>query len=147
MKHLSVLVPDDQTNMSTIACIVGTYQVFTEANHFKIKNGKKAVFDIALVGASTNKTLKNDFVSLQHQVSVAEIDQTHLIIIPASLIRTYKMATPNNKLLIDWISAQYKQGAEIASMCIGSFMLASTGLLKGKTCSTHWALADSFKDL
>jgi transcriptional regulator GlxA family with amidase domain len=57
------------------------------------------------------------------------------------------MASKNNKLLIDWLTKQYKEGAEIASMCAGSFMLASTGLLAGKTCSTHWALSESFREL
>ncbi len=78
---------------------------------------------------------------------VSEIDKTQLIIIPASLIRSYEMATKANKVLIDWIAKQYKQGAEVASMCIGSFMLASTGILTGKTCSTHWALSEEFKNL
>jgi transcriptional regulator GlxA family with amidase domain len=45
------------------------------------------------------------------------------------------------------LAKQYKQGAEIASMCAGSFMLASTGILAGKTCSTHWALSEKFKEL
>jgi transcriptional regulator GlxA family with amidase domain len=50
-------------------------------------------------------------------------------------------------LLIDWVAKQYKQGSEIASMCAGSFMLASTGILSGKKCSTHWALSESFREL
>lgn len=50
-----------------------------------------------------------------------------------------------NKLLIDWIDKQYKMGAEIATICTGAFMLASTGLLDGKSCSTHWGAADNFK--
>jgi len=61
------------------------------------------------------------------------------------LVRNYKDATQNNKSLIDWIAKEYKQGAEIASMCEGGFMLASTGLLSGKTCSTHWALSETFR--
>ncbi len=66
MKHLSILVPEEQTNMSTIACIIGTYQVFNEANNFSVKNGNKALFEIALVGASQTDFLKNDFVSVKH---------------------------------------------------------------------------------
>lgn len=147
MKHLSILVPDEQSNMSTIACIVGTYQLFSQANNFLVKNGGKALFEIALVGATKTNFLDTPFFSIKHQVSIAEIKQTQLIIIPASLIKSYDTATKNNKLLIDWICKQYKQGSEIASMCIGSFMLASTGLLSGKTCSTHWALSESFKEL
>ncbi|HMG16491.1 MAG TPA: helix-turn-helix domain-containing protein, partial [Saprospiraceae bacterium] len=34
---------------------------------------------------------------------------------------------------------------EIASLCIGAFLLASTGLLKGKKCSTHWDFANQFR--
>lgn len=147
MKHLSVLVPDAQSNMSTIACIVGTFQVFNEANNFRVANGGQAIFEIALVGATKSSFLKNDILSVKHQLSISEIDKTQLIIIPASLIKSYETASKNNKALIDWIAKQYKQGAEVASMCMGSFMLASTGLLAGKTCSTHWALSEKFKDL
>jgi transcriptional regulator GlxA family with amidase domain len=47
--------------------------------------------------------------------------------------------------LIDWIEKQYKNGAEVATICTGAFMLASSGLLDGKNCSTHWAAADNFR--
>jgi transcriptional regulator GlxA family with amidase domain len=147
MKHLSILVPDEQTNMSTIACIVGTFQVFTEANKVRVKKGKSALFDIELVGANKTDYLDNQFLQVKHQSTISDIRNTHLIILPATLILSYESATKNNKKLIDWIRSQYNQGAEVASMCIGSFMLASTGLLSGKICSTHWALAEEFKNL
>lgn len=147
MKHLSILVPDEQTNMSTIACIVGAYQIFSEANNYLARKNENAIFKIKLVGATKNDFLDNDLLSIKHQVAINEIDKTNLIIIPASLIRSYETASENNKLLIDWVAKQYKQGAEIASMCAGSFMLASSGILSGKTCSTHWALSEKFKEL
>ncbi len=42
---------------------------------------------------------------------------------------------------------QYRQGAEVASLCIGAFLLASTGLLNGKKCSTHWKYANLFRSM
>ena len=147
MKHLSILVPDEQTTMSTIACIVGSFQVFTEANAFFQRKEKSSVFKVVLVGASKNNTLTNGFLTITQDAEINEISATDFVIIPASLIRTYETATRNNKLLIDWIAKQYKQGAEVASMCAGGFMLASTGLLSGKICSTHWAMADDFRSL
>jgi transcriptional regulator GlxA family with amidase domain len=147
MKHLSILVPDEQSNMSTIACIVGAYQIFSEANNYLVKNNEKAIFKIELVGATNNDLLNNNILSIKHQVAIKEIDKTNLIIIPASLVRSYETASITNKLLIDWVAKQYNQGAEIASMCAGSFMLASTGILSGKTCSTHWALSENFREL
>ena len=47
--------------------------------------------------------------------------------------------------MVEWISNQYKNGAEVASICTGAFLLASSGLLDGKTCSTHWAAAENFR--
>lgn len=147
MRHLSILVPNEQTGMSTVACIVGSFQVFSEANKYWERKGEKAIFDIQLVGATKHDFLENNILSIKHGSTVDDIDKTGLIIIPASLIRCYDTATTNNKKLIDWVAQQYKLGAEVASMCAGSFMLASTGLLAGKTCSTHWALSENFRAL
>src|SRR5690554_4584345 len=36
-------------------------------------------------------------------------------------------------------------GASLASLCIGAFLLAETGLLDGKKCSTHWAHIQEFR--
>jgi transcriptional regulator GlxA family with amidase domain len=147
MKHLSILVPDEQTNLSTIACIVGAIQIFGEANNYLLRKGDKAIFKVELIGATKNNYLDKNLFSVKHQFDINDINKTNLIIIPASLIRSYETASKNNKLLIDWVTKQYKQGAEIASMCAGSFMLAATGILSGKTCSTHWALSENFREL
>ena len=147
MKHLSILIPDDQTTMSTIACIIGSYQVFMAANAYYEKLGKMPVFSINLVSATNEKLLTNGFLSIKSNLSITECSASDLIIIPATLIRTYDTATANNKLLIDWVKDKYKEGTEVASMCAGSFMLASTGLLSGMTCSAHWANAQEFKAL
>ena len=49
--------------------------------------------------------------------------------------------------MIDWLVKRYKEGAEVASICTGAFMLATSGLLDGKRCSTHWAAADTFRTM
>ena len=38
-----------------------------------------------------------------------------------------------------------KAGAEIATMCSGAFILAATGIMDGRNCSTHWSNADKFR--
>jgi transcriptional regulator GlxA family with amidase domain len=58
-----------------------------------------------------------------------------------------KKALQLNKQLIPWIVEQYKNGAEVASLCVGAFLLASTGLLNGKKCSTHWNSANEFRTM
>lgn len=74
------------------------------------------------------------------------MDETDLIVIPA-LDGEITSAIDDNKEFIPWIVKQYKNGAEIASLCMGAFLLAETGLLKGKKCSTHWMAANEFRKL
>jgi len=58
-----------------------------------------------------------------------------------------KQALEANKAFMPWIIEQYENGAEVASLCIGAFLLASTGLLDGKKCSTHWIYANEFREM
>lgn len=145
MKHMTIIVPDGQSTLSTISCIVGTYDIFTSANSYWKATGKKELFKIELAGISKKAEYHNGLVTIKPETGISAISRTNLIIIPSTTIRSYDKAAKGNKLLIDWIAKQYKQGTEIASMCAGAFMLASAGVLNGKNCSTHWALADNFR--
>ncbi len=150
MKHISIIVPDSQSTLSTIACIVGAYEIFTSANGYRKKSDsyrmdKKELFTIELAGISESEEINGGLFTVKPQVNISAITKTNLIIIPSTLIRSNKDAVKGNQLLIDWIEQQYKNGAEIASMCSGAFLLASSGLLDGKSCSTHWAHADNFR--
>lgn len=138
---------DEQCNLSTVACMAGAYEILTEANSCWKRSGKAAKYTIELVSASANKSLSHDLFSLRPHTFIEEVVKTDLIIIPSSLVRSYEMATKNNRRLIHWIEAKYGQGAEVAGMCTGVFMLASTGLLENKTCSTHWAVSRHFRAL
>jgi transcriptional regulator GlxA family with amidase domain len=49
--------------------------------------------------------------------------------------------------VINWLKQQYRSGTQIASSCTGAFMLAATGLLNGKTATTHWGYTDLFRKM
>jgi transcriptional regulator GlxA family with amidase domain len=146
MKHLTIIVPDGQSNLSTIACIVGAYEIFNAANAYWKESGRKQLFKVEVAGVSKQAEFDNGLLTLRAQAQISTIDKTDLIVIP-SLARDFQKFSKGNELLIDWITKQYNNGAEVASMCTGAFMLASTGLLNGKNCSTHWSAADSFRSL
>src|SRR5262249_14337155 len=42
---------------------------------------------------------------------------------------------------------QREAGAEVASLCLGAFLFAATGLLDGKSCSTHWLFVNEFRTM
>jgi transcriptional regulator GlxA family with amidase domain len=141
MKHLTILVPEGENNLSSI---VGAYKIFSRANLYWKENHKKELFKIELAGISKKVEFYDGLFTVKPHVHISAIKKTHLIIIP-SLNHNYVDAIKGNELLIDWIEQQYHHGAEIASICTGAFLLASSGLLDGKTCSTHWSAANQFR--
>src|ERR671912_646046 len=130
MKHLTIIVPAGENNLSSI---VGAYKIFTRANLYWKESGRKELFKIELAGVSKKIEFYDGLFSVHTHINISEINKTQLIIIP-SLNHNYNKAVKGNKELIEWIEKQYKNGAEIASICTGAFLLASTGLLDGKTC-------------
>jgi transcriptional regulator GlxA family with amidase domain len=149
MKHLTIIVPDGQSTLTSVSCILGAYDIFTTANQYWKEQGshngyREELFKIELAGVSKKAEFNNGMLTLKPQVNISAISQTHLIIIPSVI---HQKAMKRNKLLAEWIAKQYKNGAEISSMCTGAFMLASAGLLDGRNCSTHWDAVEDFKTM
>ena len=42
-----------------------------------------------------------------------------------------------------WLSARHAEGATLCSVCAGAFLLAETGLLAGRTATTHWTYTET----
>lgn len=146
MKHITIIAPDGQTNLGTVACVAGAYEIFTRASTYFKDNGNKELYKIEIAGIKSNTDLAGGLFSVKTHVHISQIDATSLIIIP-SLGSSFETSQKGNIDIIDWIIGQYKNGAEIATMCSGTFMLASAGLLDGRNCSTHWDYANKFRTL
>jgi transcriptional regulator GlxA family with amidase domain len=107
---------------------------------------KPPVFKVQLVGLSKHVKLNNGLFTINVDTLLQDVKKTDLILIPA-LSGDLKKSLKMNKDFIPWIIKQYKKGAEVASLCIGAFLLASTGLLNGKECSSHWKTANEFREM
>jgi len=142
MKKVSILVPES----SVMQAIADPQYLFTAVNHFLVAAGKQPLFDVELVGAKKEVQLNNGMFAVHIDRQIKEIKKTDLVFIPA-LFGDMKTAIDKNKVLIPWIEEQYYKGAEIASLCVGAFLLASTGLLNGKKCSTHWGFMNEFRQM
>jgi len=143
MKHLTIIVPEGENNLSSI---VGAYKIFTRANKHWKETGRKELFKIQLAGLSNEVEFYEGLFAVRPHTDISAIKKTNLIIIP-SLNHNYQKALKGNEPLVDWMVKQYRDGAEIASICTGAFLLASTGLLDGKSCSTHWSAAENFRTM
>jgi len=142
MKHISILVPE----RAVLASIVDPRVIFTGVNEFLEAAGKDAVFKVQLVGLTKEVSLHNGVFTIHADVLIKNLKKTDLVIIPA-LSGDLKSAIEQNRDFLPWIVKQYNNGAEVASLCIGAFLLASTGLLNGKECSSHWRSANEFREM
>jgi len=142
MKHVTILVLES----SVPAAIVDPRYMFTAINDFLKIAELQPAFSVKLVGLTQEVTLQDGLISIHTDNLLKDVKKTDLIIIPA-LSGSLQEALKKNADYLPWIVEQYKQGAEVASLCIGAFLLASTGLLKGKSCSTHWLFANEFRTM
>ena len=142
MKHISILVPKN----AILGSLEGSRQLLTQVNEFYKMRGQDPVFKVQLVGLSEETPLSGGLFTARPNALLSDIKKTDLIIIPA-LDGDLKQAIENNKEFIPWIKEQYQNGSEVASLCLGAFLLASTGLINGKQCSTHWMAAHAFRSM
>jgi transcriptional regulator GlxA family with amidase domain len=122
----------------------GVYDLFSEANNYLALCGRPALFRLQLVGASKHVTVKAGMFTACADALIGEVEETDLVIIPASFQADAQTTIDINRPLLPWIIQQHRKGAEVASLCIGAFLLAATGLLDGKRCSLNWMVGETF---
>lgn len=143
MRHITIFVPEGQNNISSIA---GIHEVLTKANEYWAEHRGGHAYNIQVAGISRHVTFSNGLFAGYPQIKIEDIAATDLVIIP-SIGHNFEELIQENRTFIRWATDQYKNGSEIASICTGAFLLASTGLLDGKSCSTHWLHAGLFKKM
>ena len=140
MKHVSILVPE----RAVLASVDDPRHLFTAVNEFLAAAGKPPLFDVQLVSLSTEIKLHDNLFTVHADSLIKDVKKTDLIFIPA-LSGDIKTALEINQNFVPWIINQHTNGAEVVSLCVGAFLLASTGLLSGKKCSTHWRFVNEFR--
>ena len=143
MKQVAILAIEGATSFS----VMGSLDMLSKANGVSLGSRKQESYFRPSLVAVSDKLVKSatghPFFCDQ---SLADGQSYDLILIP-SCDGDITETISHNTSLIPWLQEQYAAGAHIASMCTGAFLLAKTGLLDGKSATTHWAYADLFQQL
>lgn len=114
--------------------LAGPDQVFLEAI------GYNAPFEIEYCSTendiSTSSSLP--FGRLNHFSKVKFSANDFLFIPGAELNYVLSKKFHSNKALFDWINKCYTHKVKVCSICTGAFVLAESGILNNKNCTTHW---------
>ena len=66
------------------------------------------------------------------------------VLIPPSIAGfSAEQAAPQ---LLQWLRDQHARGATLGGVCVGSWLLAESGLLSGRSATTHWTSAKAFAE-
>lgn len=146
MKHVSIIVPVGNAILSSI---VGPFKVFNKVNEYLTNTGtlKEKFFDVHFVGLTKETVLYNGIFRVCANKTINEVKKTDLIIL-STLNGDLEKEIKANYAFIPWIlEHRTKNNTEIASLCVSAFLLAETGLLDGKVCTTHWKAEEAFKKM
>src|SRR6188768_2740846 len=140
MKHISILALHD----ATLTSIDSSYQMLTRVNDFMRYQGKPDCYHVEIVGLEKRTSLSNGLYNICPHKTIQQVQKTDVVVLPL-LCGDFTKAISKNTKYTNWIIEQYHSNAEVVCLCVGSFFLASTGLLQGRKCAVHWAAKDEFK--
>jgi len=118
---IAILLFDNYTALD----IVGPYEVLN-----KLPDSK-----ILLVGLDKREYRDPYGLRISADNSINEISEADILMIPGGPGIDNIL---NSKIILDWIRKIDRTSKWTVSVCSGSVLLAQTGLLDGKNCTTHW---------
>jgi len=144
MTYVTVLFLDG-TFSSTA---VGPMEVFRHAGYlWNMLTGKPLAPRFRVTTASVDgRAVRCDGpVLIQPTAALRDIRRTELIFIPSTGISLDDVVERNAPVL-PWLRRWHERGAAIASVCSGVSLVAAAGFLDGRRATTHWALAERFRE-
>jgi len=114
---------------------VGPYEVLSRLPNANVK-----------FVAETKGVIVTDthFLKLVAEYEISEIEKADILVIPGSTVAFIKES--KNKSVKDWINKIHLSTQWTTSVCSGSIILASTGLLKGLKATSHWGVIHLLKN-
>ncbi len=145
MKKVAILAAEN----CVLSSIASPMDMFLQAGVlWNVTMGEKPepIFEVKIVTSDGNPITAINDVPVIPSGSMHDIDDADLIIIPSQGF-FFNPRARDHADRIEWLKACYERGADLASVCAGAFTLASTGLLDGKTATTHWGMAKQFRKI
>ncbi len=127
---------------------IGPMEVFRHSGSlWNVLTGKRADpgFRVTTASADGRAVHCDGEIRIQPSAALADVRKTDLIFIPSSGI-SLDDVVERNAAVVPWLRRWHKRGTPIASVCSGVGLVAATGMLDGKRATTHWGLAERFRE-
>lgn len=126
--------------------IAGPLEIFARCSRWLVDHHFSAIptYEVELVADQAGPVRCSSGLLLHAQRAFSEVDHADIVLISGGI--GYHKAL-NNPVLLTWLRHQAKQVTRLGSICSGSLILASAGLLENRPATTHWAYCDKLAAL
>src|SRR3990172_6989539 len=142
--HVTILVP----GCGFPSTVVGPLEVFNNTGFIwnTLMGDHPAMpFEVETASDSGNPVVYADGVTISPDKSVAQGRHTDLVF-ATTIGLDFDSLIAANPGMVRLIRREAKRGTMIAGVCSGVAMLAEAGVLDGRRATTHWALAEQFRE-
>ena len=145
MIEITVLLLDQMFSSTAI----GPMEVFRHAGSlWNILTGTKLEprFRVTTASADGGPVRCDGDIQIHPNVALKDVGKTDLIFVPTTGLSVNDVLE-RNESIVPWLKRRSSRGVTIASVCSGVGLVAAAGLLDGKRATTHWGLAEKFREL
>jgi len=139
-------------NHCTASMVLGFLDILSIANlnhgEFikKVRgNSKTPPFEIDIISGNGKPVISSSEHPILAKKSISLKTIYDLVYVPGFLFDADAVLT-NEKKTILWLKNQHKKGAIITAACNGNYLVAESGLLNNRKATTHWNVANDFKN-
>jgi transcriptional regulator GlxA family with amidase domain len=129
----------------TASMVAGVMDILSFANSQYRSNRDTDLFEIEIITETGEPANGFSKLPIQAQRSIKTKSNFDLIYVPG-FVGDHQELLRKEMKLTNWLYLQYKKGTVMTAACNGNFLLAEAGVLNGKRATTHWSLADAFRN-
>ncbi len=137
---LAFLITENHRLLSLVAAV----DLFEMSNRLISETGIGSFFELSFIGQKEISPLGESMNHITYEQLGKKNTSNDLIIVPAFADHEMQKNIETNLSFIPFLHQAYAAGTALASLCTGSFLLGASGLLDGKTATTHVDAVDGF---
>jgi len=139
-KRVGIVLFDDVE----ILDFCGPFEVFSVVRLDEEKRREQASpFDVFLVAEKVDPVITAGGMRVIPDHTFGSCPKLDVLVVPGGWGTRTEM---NNSVLLDWLRARASEVETLTSVCTGSMLLGSAGLLDGLHATTHWRSLDWMRD-
>lgn len=139
-KHVGIVVFDDVEVLD----FCGPFEVFsvTRVNEEQ-RRSEPSPFEVRLVAEHPDPVTTSGGMQVVPHHTLANCPALDVVVVPGGWGTRQQL---NNSVLLDWLRLRAEEVETLTSVCTGSMLLGSAGLLDGLRATTHWRSLDWMRD-